>query len=393
MLLDPADAKQFFKIQLTLLAFANQQLGGIVEDVFTNESRLKVREALYNGRLDLIELFAAENPYHLPNEEIDIIRSWRHAVPGEFFVMRQMKKYAVFLSIEKPGIAYAVVALTQPFEELIPAGFPAGIKTVLLPFKGRIIYDGSMTHDDIDIDPHTCRLLNDTLREVKALHGMVTSLPASGPTPGEAIAPKAKSRAAGELKGEAGQVAGDIIAVTDQFCREHLNEEYAELCRALAAKLARKRPSPLISGKPATWAGAIVRTIGWVNFLDDPSQKPHMALRDLDRAFGISGSTGQTKSAQIRKMLKIDRMDPEWTLPSKLGDNPLAWMIEVNGFIMDARRAPPAIQEEAFLRGLIPYVPGPPVPVEKPAVHAAPAKASAAPPPPKKEDVDQMKLF
>ena len=31
----------------------------------------------------------------------------------------------------------------------------------------------------------------------------------------------------------------------DQFCKEHLNEEYAVLCRKLAEKLARKRPSPL----------------------------------------------------------------------------------------------------------------------------------------------------
>jgi hypothetical protein len=177
------------------------------------------------------------------------------------------------------------------------------------------------------------------------------------------------------------------------------------------------RPLAQLSGKPNTWAGAIVRTIGWVNFLDDPSQKPHMALRDLDRMFGIGGSTGQTKSAQIRKILKIDRFEPQWTLASKLDENPRAWMIEVNGFIMDARSASPEIQEEAFGRGLIPYLPRPAAPMEKAAKPAkkrfqgpdlsvgpgrhGPArgacettsKADPAPPPPKKEDPDQMKLF
>ena len=51
-------------------------------------------------------------------------------------------------------------------------------------------------------------------------------------------------------------------------------------------------------------------------------------------------------------------MDPDWTLPSKIDDNLLVWMIQVNGFVMDARHAPREIQEEAFRKGLIPYIPG-----------------------------------
>jgi len=37
--------------------------------------------------------------------------------------------------------------------------------------------------------------------------------------------------------------------------------------------------------------------------------------------------------------------------------NPMAWLIKVNGFIVDARHAPRENQEEAFLRGLIPFLP------------------------------------
>jgi hypothetical protein len=66
-----------------------------------------------------------------------------------------------------------------------------------------------------------------------------------------------------------------IVCMTDAFCRDHLNDEYADLCRNLAATLARKRPSPLLRGKLETWAVGIIRTIGWVNFLDDSSRKPH----------------------------------------------------------------------------------------------------------------------
>jgi hypothetical protein len=48
---------------------------------------------------------------------------------------------------------------------------------------------------------------------------------------------------------------------------------------------------------------------------------------------------------------------PQWTRPSRLADNPMAWFIQVNGLIVDARRAPREIQEEAFRQGLIPYLP------------------------------------
>src|SRR5262249_41267062 len=91
---------------------------------------------------------------------------------------------------------------------------------------------------------------------------------------------------------------------------------------------------------------------------DDRSQTPHLKLADIDQAFGVSQATGQAKSKAIRKLLKIHRLDPEWTLPSRLGDNPLAWLIEVNGLLVDVRSMPRKVQEEAYLQGLIPYLPG-----------------------------------
>jgi hypothetical protein len=152
-------------------------------------------------------------------------------------------------------------------------------------------------------------------------------------------------------------VFNEIAGLVESFCKEHLNEEYAVLCRRLTEKLARKRPSPLLSGSPNTWASGIVRTVGWVNFLHDKSQTPHMRLSDIDACFGISESTGAAKLATIRKMLRIHQLDPNWTLPSRLDDNPMVWILEVNGFMMDVRHAPREVQEIVFEKGLIPYIP------------------------------------
>ena len=168
----------------------------------------------------------------------------------------------------------------------------------------------------------------------------------------------AKRKATSKFPGEVGPVLELIVAMTDQFCREQLNEEYAVLCRRLAEKLARKRPSPLLGGKPETWACGIIRTIGWVNFLDDSSNKPHMKLTAVDKAFGVGESTGQGKSKTIRTMLKIRHFDHHWTLPSRMDTNPIAWMIEINGFVVDARHLKREFQEEALRKGLIPYIPG-----------------------------------
>jgi hypothetical protein len=77
----------------------------------------------------------------------------------------------------------------------------------------------------------------------------------------------------------------------------------------------------------------------------------------LAKDFGISSNTMQGKSKQIRDLLGMYQMEPKWTLPSRVDSNPLIWMVSVNGIIMDVRYAPRVIQEEAFFKGLIPYIP------------------------------------
>jgi hypothetical protein len=148
-----------------------------------------------------------------------------------------------------------------------------------------------------------------------------------------------------------------IVAITDDFAKQHLNDEYAQLIRFATAALCRKRPSPLATGKEKTWACGITHAIGMVNFLFDSSQKPHVSAKEIYDWFGVSSSTGQSKSKQVRDILNTRQMDPDWCLPSKLDDNPMAWMISVDGFILDARATPRNVQEEAYARGLIPYIP------------------------------------
>jgi hypothetical protein len=148
-----------------------------------------------------------------------------------------------------------------------------------------------------------------------------------------------------------------LIEVTDRVSREHLTDEFAQLCRKMAAALCRKRPSPVTRGRIESWACGIAYAIGSNNFLFDKSQTPHFTAAELCALFGVSASNGSAKAGQIRKLLRMNFWDTEWCLPSRIDQNPMAWMISVNGYIVDARHAPRDIQEEAFRKGLIPYLP------------------------------------
>ena len=149
-----------------------------------------------------------------------------------------------------------------------------------------------------------------------------------------------------------------VAGIIDGFCREHLNDEYSLVSRKLAAALCRKRPSPLVKGKPEQWACASVYVIGSANFLHDKSQTPHMQLGKLCELFGIGKSTATAKARSIEQMMGISYLSPHWTLPSKQEINPLIWMLKIDGFLVDIRTAPLELQDEAFQRGLIPFVPG-----------------------------------
>ncbi len=148
-----------------------------------------------------------------------------------------------------------------------------------------------------------------------------------------------------------------IVEMTDDFCQAHFDDDYADLCRRLTAALSRKRPSPLARGRTKNWAGAVLYTIGRVNFLFDEDQTPYMRATELCELMDVNQSTVRSKSIDIMDMLDIIHLDPDWTLPNLMNDNPLAWYVSVNGIIMDARGLPREIQEEVLRKGLIPYIP------------------------------------
>ena len=151
--------------------------------------------------------------------------------------------------------------------------------------------------------------------------------------------------------------AEGVIAITDTVCREHLDPEYADLSRRLVGKLARKRPSPLGRGDLRIWASGVLYALGQVNFLFDRSQSPHLSADELSTVVGVKKTTMANKAKLVRDAVGLGHFDPEWLRRDLVESNPLIWLLEVDGILVDARQLPVYLQVQAFKKGLIPYIP------------------------------------
>ena len=118
-----------------------------------------------------------------------------------------------------------------------------------------------------------------------------------------------------------------MVALTDAFCGDHLTGEYRDLARAMTASLSRKRPNPLASGQPRTWACGIIHLLGQLNFLSDKASEPHMTMAEV-----------------------CTRMHPTWMLKRIVDQNPLVWMAKVNGLFVDLSEMPREVQMNRPLR-------------------------------------------
>jgi hypothetical protein len=171
MQLSREDAALFFKLMPALQTFANQHLK-IIKDVnsvaqyqhISNDKRVKLRNTFYKTP-DLFDAFVQENPFGFPADELAIVSSWKNFVAGNFFIDRVLKKYAIFIGNNK---VYGVLALAEPLQVVLGGmPFPAYVKTVLLPFKGKIIYDGLLEGYNIFFGRGISSSMSNTYRAAK----------------------------------------------------------------------------------------------------------------------------------------------------------------------------------------------------------------------------------
>ena len=171
----------FFRVWLGILAFVNDKYG-IVKDFGHPQKPLgielktivKLKDTLWE-HTSLIDEYI-QSVWDMPNEQIQILQSWKNAVAGTFFVIKHLKKYTVFLD-EKRKILYGVLGITNPISDVLRnAVLPAVVSTVLLPFKNQIIYDTLLYTKPVIFGSNLTRELREMYTEINNKNGITTSL-------------------------------------------------------------------------------------------------------------------------------------------------------------------------------------------------------------------------
>lgn len=145
-----------------------------------------------------------------------------------------------------------------------------------------------------------------------------------------------------------------LLELTNAFCSQKLNEEYAQLCEKLIKKMGRKREVPFARGKLEIWAAAVINAIGTVNFLFDKSTSPFTSVKEINEFFGTNSSTVGQKASLIRDMFKMGYFDNEFSTKSMSENDPFKDLVMVDGFIVPISHLPEEYQKmvrEARSRG------------------------------------------
>ena len=106
----------------------------------------------------------------------------------------------------------------------------------------------------------------------------------------------------------------EIIEKITSFSNEHLNDEYKNICIEATKALFLNNEEQVKKGKSFSWAAGIVHAIGNLNNLFDAKNEPYIKALDLYKAFGVSSSTGSSKSKEVRSLLGLDENIEKWTV-------------------------------------------------------------------------------
>lgn len=209
MILSQKDAAHFFNLMWGLQYYVNQQLR-LLPDVpsfqaYSNrslEEKLPVRDALWKNT-HLIDAYTTQNPDGLSTDDLSIISKWKAFVAGKFYIFRYLKDYTIFIG--EPRV-YGVVGLYERIEDVLPPRpLPILVETNLLPYQGKIVYDGVMQSFNIHFGGGVNSNLKEQYARDKQNGRIITSL-----EPETAVTP---------LPGKAGKFDKENKAIADEIMK------------------------------------------------------------------------------------------------------------------------------------------------------------------------------
>jgi hypothetical protein len=97
-------------------------------------------------------------------------------VKSTFLIMAYMRAYTVFLTVTGEQKVYGVLGLHSNIREIIPSFVPQYVETILMPFRGKIIYCGYIHSHNVRLGENLRRGIQDEYQKARRKFGIITSL-------------------------------------------------------------------------------------------------------------------------------------------------------------------------------------------------------------------------
>jgi hypothetical protein len=180
--LAPEAANRFYRAWMPLLKWVND-----VERVvpifplpsaahpIAPETAALVRDALWSKE-ELHARFVRENPMGLAETELAIVASFRDRVSDRFTVAKHFAGHSIFLR-SSTSVGYEVLGIVSELRDTLPV--PSFVEATLLPFEGRIIYDGLLRAYPISFGPGARGMVARSYADAKS-RKILSALPPRG---------------------------------------------------------------------------------------------------------------------------------------------------------------------------------------------------------------------
>lgn len=176
------ECRVFYETWYGLMGFVNERKSIIkakIKPEYPNavsDMRIhKVREILWKNP-ELIDEYLSET--ELPQEKIDILKGWKtNHKKGMILFLEYQPEYAVAVAQNEQGAErlYGIKGISNSIASVLQQDLPLQVETVLLPFKGKIIYDSFLSSMPISFGQGAKAIFREMYN--KAIqYGIITSL-------------------------------------------------------------------------------------------------------------------------------------------------------------------------------------------------------------------------
>ena len=180
MILTETEYRDFISMHLNLIYYAGLEKEVIDPNMtfaqflkLKLEVKTKCRDQL-NKSSYLLDNFLKEYSESLTTEKIDIIHGFKQKIDGDFIILKCLKDNAIFIDTNDQKV-YAVKALSDRFDTFFDF-FPVYVNTTLIPYNGKIIYDGFITSHRVIFGKNYRFEFNEIYKKAKKKNAIIRTI-------------------------------------------------------------------------------------------------------------------------------------------------------------------------------------------------------------------------